>query len=421
MVSGNKIPMKNIVSWLKAGLFATALITSSFAHASYPDKPIRIIVTFVAGGGADVLARYMAKEMAEVLGQPVVVENRTGAGGLIGVEAGLAAAPDGYTLTLISSSYTVNPSLYKLKFDPLKDITPVVRVSAGPMLAVTSTKSGIKTVPELIAAAKKAPGAINFASSGQGSVIHLANELFNQRADIKMTHIPYKGGGNALVDLIANQVDLYFAATASALPHVRTGKINAVAVTTPDRIAQFEKDLVQAVKQAEKPDAKLAVGDHCRWCAAKPVCPKMTGAADRALKVQIEALPAPQISDYLKTADMLEDWIKDLRALALQMLESGAKLPEYKLVAKRAIRSWSDEEKAKIALFAYGLTESEVMETSVVSPAKAEKALKKRKIGLPEDLVVAISSGNTLASADDPRPEVMLLSVHLRDALSKLQ
>jgi tripartite-type tricarboxylate transporter receptor subunit TctC len=228
--------MKNICTWLKRGLFVTTLIASSCAYANYPDKPIRVIVTFVAGGGADVLARYMAKEMADVLGQPVVVENRTGAGGLIGVEAGLAAAPDGYTLTLISSSYTVNPSLYKLKFDPLQDITPIVRVSAGPMLAVTSNKSGIKTVPELIAAAKKSPGAINFASSGQGSVIHLANELFNQRADIKMTHIPYKGGGNALVDLIANQVDLYFAATASALPHVRTGKINAVAVTTPNRI-----------------------------------------------------------------------------------------------------------------------------------------------------------------------------------------
>lgn len=228
--------MTHLWSWLKAGLCAVALFASSFAYASYPDKPIRIIVTFVAGGGADVLARYMAKEMAEVLGQPVVVENRTGAGGLIGVEAGLAAAPDGYTLTLISSSYTVNPSLYKLKFDPLQDITPIVRVSAGPMLAVTSPKSGIKTVAELIAAAKKSPGAINFASSGQGSVIHLANELFNQRADIKMTHIPYKGGGNALVDLMANQVELYFAATASALPHVRAGKINAVAVTTPNRI-----------------------------------------------------------------------------------------------------------------------------------------------------------------------------------------
>lgn len=228
--------MTKFMMWIKACLLLTALTTSALAHASYPDKPIRIIVTFVAGGGADVLARYIAKEMAEILGQPVVVENRTGAGGLIGVEAGLTAAPDGYTLTLISSSYTVNPSLYKLKFDPLTDITPVVRVSAGPMLAVTSPKSGIKTVAELIAAAKKAPGAINFASSGQGSVIHLANELFNQRADIKMTHIPYKGGGNALVDLMANQVDLYFAATASALPHVRAGKINAVAVTTPTRI-----------------------------------------------------------------------------------------------------------------------------------------------------------------------------------------
>ena len=192
-------------------------------------------------------------------------------------------------------------------------------------------------------------------------------------------------------------------------------------VTTPERIAKFELELVQAVKQAMKPDAQLAVGDHCRWCAAKPICPKMTGAVDRALKLQLDSLEAPQISVYLKNADLLEDWIKDLRALALQMLESGAKLPEYKLVAKRAIRSWSDEEKAKVALFAYGLTESEVMETSVVSPAKAEKALKKRKLGLPEDLVVAISSGNTLASADDPRPEVMLLGKQLSAALSKIQ
>jgi len=192
-------------------------------------------------------------------------------------------------------------------------------------------------------------------------------------------------------------------------------------VTTPDRIARFEKELVVAVKTALKENAPLTVGDHCRWCAAKPICPKMTGAVERALKVQIEALPAQQISTFLKNADMLEDWIRDLRALALQMLESGAKLPEYKLVAKRAIRSWSDEEKAKVALFAYGLTESEVMETSVVSPAKAEKALKKRKIGLPEDLVVAISSGNTLASVDDPRPEVMLLGKQLSAALSKLQ
>ena len=191
--------------------------------------------------------------------------------------------------------------------------------------------------------------------------------------------------------------------------------------TTPARIAQFERDLVSAVKQAEKPDALIKTGDHCRWCTAKPICPQMTGAVDRALQTKIDDLDAPMISAYLKNADMLEQWISDLRALALQMLDSGAKLPDYKLVAKRAIRQWTDEDKAKVALFAFGLTESEVMETSVISPAKAEKALKKRKIALPDDLVVAISSGTTLASADDPRPEVLHLGKQLTAALSKLQ
>lgn len=192
-------------------------------------------------------------------------------------------------------------------------------------------------------------------------------------------------------------------------------------VTTPARIAQFEKDLVKAVKLAQQPNAELKIGDHCRWCAAKPICPQMTGAVDRALKTQIDGLDAPTISAYLKNADMLEQWITDLRALALQILDSGAKLPDYKLVAKRAIRQWTDEDKAKVALFAFGLTESEVVETSVISPAKAEKALKKRKLALPDDLVVAISSGNTLASVDDPRPEVLQIGKQLTAALSKLQ
>jgi hypothetical protein len=247
--------------------------------------------------------------------------------------------------------------------------------------------------------------------------------------------LDWKFGDGVMVEVEENPQLMFYAAAAMRTPEAQWAFDGATEiemvivqppevrrwVTTPERIAEFELQLVQAVKQAEKPDAKLAVGDHCRWCAAKPICPKMTGAVDRALKVQIDALPAEQISNYLKNADMLEEWIKDLRSLALQMLESGAKLPEYKLVAKRAIRSWTDDEKAKVALFAVGLTESEVMETAVVSPAKAEKALKKRKLGLPEDLVVAISSGNTLASTDDPRPEVMLLGKQLSAALSKLQ
>ena len=191
-------------------------------------------------------------------------------------------------------------------------------------------------------------------------------------------------------------------------------------VTTPERIAAFELQLVQAVKASEKPNAKLEVGDHCRWCAAKPVCPQMTGAVDRALQTKLQAIDTQMLGSYLANADMLEQWITDLRALAFAMLESGAPVPGYKLVAKRATRSWTDETKAKAELLK-SLPESEVVEMSVISPAKAEKALKKRKIGLPDDLVVAISSGNTLASVDDPRPEVILLGKQLTAALSKLQ
>jgi len=191
-------------------------------------------------------------------------------------------------------------------------------------------------------------------------------------------------------------------------------------VTTPERIAAFELQLVQAVKASEKPNAKLEVGDHCRWCAAKPVCPQMTGAVDRALQTKLQAIDTQMLGSYLDNADMLEQWITDLRALAFAMLESGTPVPGYKLVAKRATRSWTDETKAKAELLK-SLPESEVVEMSVISPAKAEKALKKRKIGLPDDLVVAISSGNTLASVDDPRPEVILLGKQLTAALSKLQ
>jgi hypothetical protein len=191
-------------------------------------------------------------------------------------------------------------------------------------------------------------------------------------------------------------------------------------VTTPERIAAFELQLVQAVKASEKPNAKLETGDHCRWCAAKPVCPLMTGAVDRALQTKLQAIDTQMLGSYLANADMLEQWITDLRALAFAMLESGTPVPGYKLVAKRATRSWTDETKAKAELLK-SLPESEVVEMSVISPAKAEKALKKRKIGLPDDLVVAISSGNTLASVDDPRPEVILLGKQLTAALSKLQ
>jgi hypothetical protein len=192
-------------------------------------------------------------------------------------------------------------------------------------------------------------------------------------------------------------------------------------VTTKERIKQFEQTLVQAVKQAQQPDAKLAVGDHCRWCAGKPICPKMTGAVDRALQVQLKEIDVDTLGRYLKNADLLEDWIKDLRGLALQLLEKDLPVPGYKLVQKQARRKWTDESKAKEALLGMGLKESVVVETSVMSPAQAEKALKKRWADLPEGLVKSESSGTTLASEDDPRPAVLQIGSQLSAALSKLQ
>jgi hypothetical protein len=192
-------------------------------------------------------------------------------------------------------------------------------------------------------------------------------------------------------------------------------------VTTPARIAQFEKDLVKAVKLAQQPNAELKIGDHCRWCAAKPICPQMTGAVDRALKTQVEAIDVQMLGSYLANADLLEDWIKDLRALAHQILDSGASVPGYKLVNKRGTRQWTDEKDVVHWLDGKGLEPTEIYSKELLSPAQMEKVLKKRKMTLPDDLVVSVSSGTTLASADDPRPAVLQIGKQLTAALSKLQ
>ena len=190
-------------------------------------------------------------------------------------------------------------------------------------------------------------------------------------------------------------------------------------VTSFDRVRQFERELVYAVKQSAKPDAPLKIGEHCRWCAAKPICPLMTGAVDRATQTQIKELDAEQLGQMLERAAVLEDWISDLRALAMQVLESGNPVPGYKLVAKRATRQWRDEESAKAALCAL-LPITEVTETSLISPAQAEKKLKKLKLGLPDDQVISVSSGNTMAPESDPRPAVLQIGSQLTAALSKL-
>jgi len=221
-------------------LVAAVAFFAAFTPVSaqqYPVKPVKIIVPFAPGGGSDFIARFMAQRLSASLGQQFVVENRAGAGGMIGVEAGIRSAPDGYILTLISNSYTVNPSLYKIRFDPITDMTPVIQISQGPYLVVVHPSLPVHSIGELLALAKSSPQQINFASSGTGSIAHLATELFAAMAGFKLNHVPYKGTGPALTDTLGGQTNALLGSTAATLPHVRTGRLRALAVTTSQRLA----------------------------------------------------------------------------------------------------------------------------------------------------------------------------------------
>jgi tripartite-type tricarboxylate transporter receptor subunit TctC len=203
----------------------------------YPSKPVRVLVGFAAGGGTDLTARFIARELSSAMGQQFVVENKPGAGGSIAFAAGVEAPPDGYTLTMISVAYAVNPSIYKIRFDPIADMTPVVQTAEGPLIIVANPKLPVKNVKELIALARSKPGQLTYATPGQGGTSHLAAELLSSMAGIKMNHIPYKGGAPALTDTIAGQTDLCFNVVAGTLPHVKSGRLRAIAVTSARRMA----------------------------------------------------------------------------------------------------------------------------------------------------------------------------------------
>jgi tripartite-type tricarboxylate transporter receptor subunit TctC len=218
---------------LAAALLSCAC--AAFAQ-SYPSRPVRMLVTYPAGGGADLMARLIAPRMSEVLGQPVVVENKAGASGQIAADIVAKSTPDGYTIMLDASSYAVNPSLYgKLPYDGLNAFAPVGVVALFPNVLVVTPSFPARDVKDLIAMAKAKPGTISFASSGNGSAQHLAAELFRQKAGIEMTHIPYKGGGPALNDVIAGTVPVFFGNMASTLPHIQAGKLRALAITGAQR------------------------------------------------------------------------------------------------------------------------------------------------------------------------------------------
>ena len=203
--------------------------------AKWPNKAVRAIVPFAPGGGTDVMARILAPKLAEDFGQPVVIDNRTGAGGSIGVEMVVRANPDGYTILIGASSYASNAALYKLPYDPIKGFAAVSMLARGPFVVSVHPSMKAVNLKEFLELARAKPGALTFGSSGTGSVPHLATELFRQMAKLEMTHAPYKGDSPAITDLLGGHIQIYFGGLLVMAPHINAGKLRGLAVTTEKR------------------------------------------------------------------------------------------------------------------------------------------------------------------------------------------
>jgi tripartite-type tricarboxylate transporter receptor subunit TctC len=202
----------------------------------YPNRPVRLIVPFAPGGGIDTIGRIMAQKLTAGFGQSVIVDNRAGSGGKIGIETALDAAADGYTMLFISGGYCANAAIYKLPYDPLADVTAVAMIGESGYVIALNPAVPAKNTAELIALAKAKPRGLNYGTSGVGGLTHLATELFDLMAGTRMTHVPYKGSGPALTDLLGGQIQVSFAAVPVTMPHVKTGRLRAIAVTTARRI-----------------------------------------------------------------------------------------------------------------------------------------------------------------------------------------
>jgi tripartite-type tricarboxylate transporter receptor subunit TctC len=230
-----KFPRRGFLH-LAAAAAALPAVSWIASAQNYPSRPIRIVVGFPAGSGVDVVARLMGPSLSERLGQPIVIENRPGAGSNIATEAVVRAAPDGYTLLWVGPPVAINATLYdKLNFNFLRDIAPVAGLNREPNVMLVNSSSPAKTVPEFIAYAKANPGKISMASVGNGSVSHVAGELFKRMAGVDMVHVPYRGAPPALTDLLGGQVQVLFLTTTASMAHIKSGQVRPLAVTTATR------------------------------------------------------------------------------------------------------------------------------------------------------------------------------------------
>ncbi|HSV57333.1 MAG TPA: tripartite tricarboxylate transporter substrate binding protein [Variovorax sp.] len=253
---------------------------------AYPSRPIKLIVPFPAGGGTDIIAREVANKVATQQGWTLVVDNKPGSGGNLGVDAAAKAAPDGYTIVLgQTSNLAINPTLYaKLPYNPVKDLAPVGLVASSPLVLCVATDSPFKTLADVIAAAKAKPEAINYASSGSGTVAHLAVEQFQKTAGIKLTHVPYKGAAQGATDLIGGQIQLYMSSIPTLIGHIRNGKMRAIAVTSDKRVNDLPNVPTIAESGYKGFEAVTWFGIAGPAAMPKDAVSKLNGAFNKALQ-----------------------------------------------------------------------------------------------------------------------------------------
>jgi tripartite-type tricarboxylate transporter receptor subunit TctC len=298
--------------WTMAAVLLLALAPAAAAD-DYPNRPVRLIIPFPPGGSNDVVGRLVAQQLSAKLGQQVYVDNRSGAGGTIGTEACATATPDGYTICVISIAHAVNPALYSLKYDPIKSFTPISIFATGPNVLVVNPTSPVKSVKELVELAKQKPGELNYASAGVGSFQHLGAELFKLQAQVNIVHVPYKGGGPAMQDVIAGHVKIMFSSLVQTTPFIKSGQLIALGTGGAKRSPVLPD--VPTIAEAGVPGY---VADNWWGLAAPaglpaPVLEKLFTATQAALKApELQAqferegaatveMTSAEFADYIKT------------------------------------------------------------------------------------------------------------------------
>jgi len=322
-----KLPRRQFLH-LAAGAAALPTV-SRFAFAqTYPSRPVRLIVPFAPAGGSDITARLMGQWLSERLAQPFIIENRPGAGSNIATEAVVRAAADGYTLLYVTTANAINATLYdKLNFNFIRDIAPVATISRNTYVMLVHPSMPAKTVPEFIAYAKAHPRKINMASAGTGSPPHVCGELFKMMAGVDLLHLPYRGGGPALTDLLGGQVQVYFATTVASIEYIRTGRLRALAVTTATR-SDALPDIPTVAEFVPGYEASSWYGVGAPKATPAEIVEKLNkeinaGLADAKLKARLADLGGDVLvlspADFGKLiADETEKWGNVIRALNIK-------------------------------------------------------------------------------------------------------